>query len=690
MNKNKPITHDWVVYMKKTILWIIFILLILLLGLSAAFVYFVVLPYQNAASFMPENAVLTIRQDEQDHLTLTWPEAERADYYSLEIQLPITQEAIEAEEAPTVLYQEYIHGTSCVLPPIPEDQQIVIQISTIVEYQAAWETKLRPCDVPVRVTTNLSRPTISDIQWTADPDTDQITVTYQPQSATHTRIYLTGEDGSLTLLKTLTESETTFTFGDEQDIPMPAHDAKCSFVFDAYRIEDGLEYYGYTCGDFAVVREDLLGRDLAFTVSDQGHNVYTMTWEETKGEYYELQQYIADQSRWVPIKQVAKDGERTFTTGHLQNLRDFQFRVFAVGGQTNEDSPYAAESEEITVTTGASPVYCTIWPVKDLEAYNAPTDGEVVGKVKTAAAYCVLDEKNGMFGVMLDGNLCYIDSNYCMINLVELVGDLCSYDITNSYASLYMVHEYEIPEVTDVVTAGYNYVRMASGEFLVPLLYPTSHKLLAAAQDAVSRGYRLKIYDAYRPNRATIEIYDLTEKILEDPIPEEPFTDKKVTDLPKVEEDEEITYELLMTNDTWALGSFLAKGGSLHNLGIALDLTLEDMKGNELKMQTSMHDLSWYSIPSRNNANARLLAEIMTGADLVGIASEWWHFQDNEIRSQLKLPTVWNGVTPECWMADDHGWRYRRYNGTYFADCTREIGGETYIFDALGYAKKAE
>lgn len=673
--------------MKKTVLWIVGIILVLLIAAGAAFVYFCVLPYRAAASSMPKDVVLTIKQDADDRLQLTWPAAVRADYYSVELQLPMTEEAIAAEEEPTVIHQEYIHGTTCVLPPIPDDQEIVIQISTVVEYEAAWKTLQRLGDDPVRLCTTLNRPTITDLQWTANPETDSITLTYLPQSATHVQIYLAQPDGTLTLLKTLTETETQLCFGEGLDIPMPDHDTVCSLVFDAYRISEGLEYYGYLCAETAVVREDLLGRELAFTVTDEGHNVYTITWEETKGEYYELQQYDAEHSQWHTLKQIAKDGERTYTTGHLHNLSDFRFRVRAVGGQTNPDSAFAAESEEITVSTGASPIYCTIWPVKDLDAFNASKDGKAVGKVKAAKAYCVLEEKDGMFGVMVDGKVCYIDSNYCMINLVEVFGDLCSYDITNSYASLYMVHEYEIPNVTDVITAGYNAVKMASGEFLVPLLYPTSHKILAAAQEAVKRGYRLKIYDAYRPNRATVEIYDLTEEILEDPIPEKTFTGKKLYDLPKVEEDEELTYEQLMTNGTWALGSFLAKGGSLHNLGIAVDLTLEDLNGTELKMQTSMHDLSWYSTLSRNNANAKLLADIMTGTQLVGISSEWWHFQDNEIRAQLKLPTVWSGVTPECWMADDHGWRYRRYNGTYFADCTKEIDGVTYTFDAYGYIK---
>ena len=676
--------------MKKTVLWVILTVFFVLALIGAAVVYFFVLPYRDAVSSMPENVTLTIRQDAQDKLTLTWPAAAKADYYSLELQLPMTEEQIAAEEEPIVLHQEFVHGTSCVLPEIPDDRQVVIQISTVVEYKAAWMLRQRFCENPVRVTTTFNRPTLSALEWTPDPDQDTVTVTYQPQSATHTRIYLSQEDGSLTLLKTLSETETQFTFGTEGDFPMPAHGEQCVLVFDTYRVSEGLEYYGIPCADMTVVREDLLGRELALRITDEGYNVYTMTWEETKGDYYLLQQYSAEQGDWITIAEVDKEADRTYTTGHLQNLKDFQFRVLAVGGQTNPGSLYAAESQQLDVTTVASPIYCTIWPVQELTAYSAPTGGEAVGKVKTAKAYCVLEEKDGMFGVMLDGKICYIDSNYCMINLPEFLGDLCSYNITNSYYSLYMVHEYEIPKVTAKVIAGYNNVKMADGAFLVPLLYPTSYKILAAAQEAINRGYRLKIYDSYRPNQATVEIYDLTGEILKDPIPEKTFTGKKLNDLPKVEEGKELTYEYLMTNGTWSLGSFLAKGASLHNLGIAVDLTLEDLEGNELKMQSSIHDLSWYSVLSRNNANAKLLAEIMTGADLGGITSEWWHFQDNAIRSELTLPVVWSGVSPECWMADDEGWRYRRYNGTYFMDCTKEIDGVTYIFDSYGYAKTAE
>ena len=676
--------------MKRVILWIILILLLLAAAALGAYYYFYIMPYEAAASAMPSDSTLTITQTAHGNLQLNWTEAPVADYYCVELQLPMTQEAIEAEEDPQVIFRNFVYDTTCILPQFDDNTEYVIEISTIVEYETALDIQKRKGDNPFRITTTLDIPTVTDIQWTPDPDTDTVTVSFLPQYATHTRIYLRESDGSLTLLKTLEEAQAEITFGDDMDIPMPDYDAQCTFVFDAYRASEDITFYGYTCGEMTVVREDLLGRELNFSVTDEGLNVYTFTWDETKGDYYQLQQYDSTHDQWLTLTRIPKDGDRTYTTGHLKNLQDFYFRVFAVGGQTMENSAFAAESQEITVTTVASPIYCTIWPVKDLDAYSAPSGGEVVGKVKTTKAYCVMDESDGMFGVMVDDTLCYIDSNYCMINLPEIFGDLIAYDITNSYSSLYMVHEYEIPDVTDVVTAGYKYVQMANGEYLVPLLYPTAQKLFVAAQEALSRGYRLKIYDAYRPNQATKEIYELTEKILEDPIPDKPFTNKKLKDMPEVEEDEEITYELLMTNGTWALSNFLAKGGSLHNLGIAIDLTLEDMNGKELEMQTSMHDLSCYSVVSKNNKNAKILAEIMNAAELYGISSEWWHFQDNEARSQLKLPTVWSGVTPECWIADDNGWRYRRQNGNFFADCTKVIDGVSYIFDIYGYATKSE
>jgi glucan-binding YG repeat protein len=45
-----------------------------------------------------------------------------------------------------------------------------------------------------------------------------------------------------------------------------------------------------------------------------------------------------------------------------------------------------------------------------------------------------------------------------------------------------------------------------------------------------------------------------------------------------------------------------------------------------------------------------------------------------------------NGVTPEGWVADDHGWRYRRADGRFYKSCEKTIDGVSYTFDDNGYA----
>ena len=156
--------------------------------------------------------------------------------------------------------------------------------------------------------------------------------------------------------------------------------------------------------------------------------------------------------------------------------------------------------------------------------------------------------------------------------------------------------------------------------------------------------------------------------------------------MPKEEKEVPLTYEEVMLGGEYTLNYFLAKGGSMHNLGLALDLTIVDLStGKEAKMQTSMHDLSHYSVLSKNNKVAKKLTEIMTAAGFGGLISEWWHFQDNEARETINPPALWGGVTPGSWMADDNGWRFRNSNGVYCKDGTFTIDNRQYTFDAEGY-----
>jgi D-alanyl-D-alanine dipeptidase len=88
-------------------------------------------------------------------------------------------------------------------------------------------------------------------------------------------------------------------------------------------------------------------------------------------------------------------------------------------------------------------------------------------------------------------------------------------------------------------------------------------------------------------------------------------------------------------------GKFVSnpKNGSLHNYGLAVDITIASPDGKALDMGTPYDDPSEQSYPSMEAyfleqgqlnsaqiANRRLLRQVMYKAGFFGIQTEWWHF----------------------------------------------------------------
>ncbi len=128
----------------------------------------------------------------------------------------------------------------------------------------------------------------------------------------------------------------------------------------------------------------------------------------------------------------------------------------------------------------------------------------------------------------------------------------------------------------------------------------TADKLAAANAEFSENGYRIKVWDAYRPR----SVQGLMFKHYPDPV--------FVAD-PAV--------------------------GSNHNRGTSVDVTLVDRYGNELKMPTKFDDFSEKA--SRNYAdmteearkNVDYLTEVMIRHGFEPINSEWWHFNDSEMKN---------------------------------------------------------
>jgi D-alanyl-D-alanine dipeptidase len=117
--------------------------------------------------------------------------------------------------------------------------------------------------------------------------------------------------------------------------------------------------------------------------------------------------------------------------------------------------------------------------------------------------------------------------------------------------------------------------------------------LTEANKEFIRRGYRIKIFDCYRP----LEIQKKMWKIVSNPI--------YVADPAK---------------------------GSIHNRGGAVDVTLVDAGGRELDMGTPFDYFSIEASHSYINTsktvqeNRKLLKSVMTAANFNSFDSEWWHY----------------------------------------------------------------
>jgi len=123
---------------------------------------------------------------------------------------------------------------------------------------------------------------------------------------------------------------------------------------------------------------------------------------------------------------------------------------------------------------------------------------------------------------------------------------------------------------------------------------PVAEALLNIQTELAAEGLALKIYDAYRPYKATVKFYEVYR-------------------------------------DTAYVAS--PYRGSRHNRGCALDLTLADAKtGKELKMPTEFDSFkkeAWPSSPVADphvRANRQRLITVMEKHGFKVNASEWWHF----------------------------------------------------------------
>ena len=149
--------------------------------------------------------------------------------------------------------------------------------------------------------------------------------------------------------------------------------------------------------------------------------------------------------------------------------------------------------------------------------------------------------------------------------------------------------------------------------YKAPVAYMTKESLNAlarAAEDLRSKGYRLLIWDTYRPQKA-VDNFVVWINNPENPGDKDFYPDLEKSDLVK--------------------GGYIATKSS-HTRGSTVDLTIIKKDGSYVDMGGTFDLFSEISHPDykklkkSQKKNRKILYDAMTKAGFEGIDSEWWHF----------------------------------------------------------------
>lgn len=170
------------------------------------------------------------------------------------------------------------------------------------------------------------------------------------------------------------------------------------------------------------------------------------------------------------------------------------------------------------------------------------------------------------------------------------------------------VNKQELVLVKDYSSAFFIEMKYATCDnFTKKTLYPsptcvltrgTLEKLIKANNLVKKQGYYIKIWDAYRPLSV--------QKIMWDETP----------------------------NKNYVANPY--RSGSKHNRGAAVDVTLVDKNGKELKMPSEFDSFTERASPNykfmstEQRKNLNILSKAMVSSGFKTISTEWWHFEDTQ------------------------------------------------------------
>lgn len=261
---------------------------------------------------------------------------------------------------------------------------------------------------------------------------------------------------------------------------------------------------------------------------------------------------------------------------------------------------------------------------------------------------------NNMWSVAYKDKTITVTPSACMVNMADIFNDMSKveknarsttqgvyFHITNNYSNIYTYLDKNTLTPKKLLP---NQRLYSWNTQFVPIYYNTALKI-GKAKAYLSKNYpdsRFDFYDTFRPNDVSVKLSGAFNKVV-----------------PGGE------WELLPQTSPLYKRWLLAYGPSYHNVGLAVDVTLRKANGNEYGTSSSpatyspMHALygkavsSWSLSEGVSEVNGaagtcigkikykvakdKTVTEIMRECFAYGnmgtLASEWWHYQDNESKN---------------------------------------------------------
>ena len=280
----------------------------------------------------------------------------------------------------------------------------------------------------------------------------------------------------------------------------------------------------------------------------------------------------------------------------------------------------------------------TCWVIPGTQSANA--SGLADGTSHAIESVDTSSENPASWRFLIDG--AWIEAGDTLVDLADLTDEIV-FDVSYSYASRLRIHGRDVPGITGEAMPGYHATEPSErfgGEqrFICPIYWTTACMLQTASDAALSDGYRLVVYDAYRPYSASAYMTDMVAD----------FVSSTATTF----------------GPNWSTSWFVASGVSSHNTGCAVDVFMLDADSEyevvlgdgeainyeplsdigdgtvtQTDYPTPIDECSEWSTYAdypggpisdkiAGSVFATKLHDIMTKAGFTQLSSEWWHYDD--------------------------------------------------------------